>query len=752
MNISDIKEALEFAGIGIYTYNLEGLIQTIDRITLKILDIEDRFPEPSLLAGKNISELLTSPWPDEMDIKKIQKNKFLRAIEFPIKTISGLMKWVICDVSLIQNSTEDDIIRVIIHDITERKYTYNELDNSWAKYKAIVETFDGLIYICSEDYTVEFMNKHFIERTGYNGTGQKCFKVLHELEEICPWCVNEKIFRSETVKWEILSPKDNRWYYIVNTPVYHSNGTISKMAMIQDITERKKAEELLASEKEHLAVTLRSIGDGVITTDIEGKIVLINKAAEHITGWSEEDARGKYINEVFHIINEKSRKPCENPVAKVLKTFKITTIPEETLLIGKDGSEKLISNSGAPILDKNGKIIGVVLVFRDITEQTKLEEEILKANKIESLGVLAGGIAHDFNNILTTVIGNITLGKMYTKQGDEIYDILTEAENASLRAKNLTRQLLTFAKGGSPIKMCTSISELIKETTCFALSGSNVKSEFHIPPSLWPVEIDASQISQVINNIIINAKESMPHGGKIEIKVENVNIKSTEILPFPEGKYLKINIKDSGTGITKENLPKIFDPYFTTKHEGKGIGLTTAYSIIKKHEGYINAESDYGYGTTFYIYLPAIEYELKDNDEINESIKKNASILLMDDEPLVLKTTEMILHRLGYKVQVAKDGTEVIEIYKKAQERGQPFDVIIMDLTIPGGMGGKEAIEKLKEINPEVKAIVSSGYSNDPVMAEFKKYGFKGVVAKPYKISEFKEMLHKILVERSSDG
>ena len=519
-------------------------------------------------------------------------------------------------------------------------------------------------------------------------------------------------------------------------------------AVVRDVTAQKQTEEALIAEKERLAVTLRSIGDGVIVTDAEGKIILLNKIAEKLTGWSQKEAIGKPLNEVFYIINEKTRKRCENPFEKVIKTNGIVGLANDTVLIARDGTERIIADSGAPIRDKDGKIVGVILVFRDITEKRKLEQELIKADKLDSIGILAGGIAHDFNNILTAILGNITLAKIFAKSEERVVRRLEEAERACLRGRDLTQQLLTFSKGGEPIKKLISVAELIKETAGFALTGSNVRCEFSISDDLWSVEADEGQISQVFNNLIINADQAMPDGGIIKISCENVFISKKDNLPLKEGKYVKITIKDQGIGIPKKYLSKIFDPFFTTKKKGSGLGLATAYSIIKKHEGHISVDSEVGKGTTFYIYLPASEKREKVIEKgIEQGIKGKGKVLLMDDEDMILEIVGEMLHFLGYEVEFAKDGNEAIKIYKEAKASGCPFNVVILDLTVPGGMGGKEAIKELKEIDPDVKAIVSSGYSTDPIMADFEKHGFCGVIAKPYKMEELSEILKKVIGE-----
>ena len=513
-----------------------------------------------------------------------------------------------------------------------------------------------------------------------------------------------------------------------------------EMALYKHEMERR-----LKESQQWLTTTLKSIGDAVIATDINGCVIFMNPIAESLTGWKQKEASGKHLKKVFNIINEKTGKQVDDPVTRVLREGIVVGLANHTLLISKDGTRRSIDDSGAPIKDENGKIIGVVLVFRDVSEKRRIEQELMKADKLNSLGILAGGIAHDFNNILTAILGNIILAKEFTRPGEKIYERLIEAEKASLRAKDLAQQLLTFSSGGAPIKKTMFISELLKESALFALSGSNVQCEFSISNNLWAVEIDEGQINQAINNLIINAIQSMPEGGRIKLTAENVTVSEGE----KKGRYVKISIVDQGIGIPKEHLPKIFEPYFTTKQKGSGLGLAIVYSIIKKHDGYIEVETELGVGTTFKVYLPASLKNVFMRKGLKEKIQTGkGKILVMDDEELVRKVIGEMLVFLGYEVEFAKEGIEAIELYKKAKAQGQPFDAIIMDLTIPKGMGGKETINKLLEIDPTVKAIVSSGYSTDPVMTEFTKYGFKGFIIKPFKIKELGEVLYRVIMEK----
>ena len=517
----------------------------------------------------------------------------------------------------------------------------------------------------------------------------------------------------------------------------------------REITERTRAEEDLAAEKERLAVTLSSIGDGVITTDTTGRIVLCNAVAAQLTGWSQENASGTSLLDVFRIVDVETRTPRRNPVAEALQANEIVKHNRPTLLIARDGSEHLIAETVAPIRDQEGCVIGAVLVFRDVTEKQRLEEELIKAERLESISVLAGGIAHDFNNILTAILGNISLAKMYASADQKTAIRLVNAEKAALRAQDLTQQLLTFSKGGTPIKRLSSIKDLIKEAVDFSLRGSNVRCDLRLPAPLWSADIDAGQISQVIHNLMINADQAMPNGGIIEVNAENMTVdKDTldHLSMLKKGKYVKISIKDQGVGIAEGQLQKIFDPYFTTKQKGSGLGLFTSYSIVKKHDGYIHVESKVEVGTTFHIYLPALQQTVASahRDE-DEAISGRGRILVMEDEEDLREVMGSMLDHFGYEVAFASNGHQAIDAYQRAKTTAQPFDVIILDLTIPGGMGAKETIAQLLTLDPDVRAVVVSGYANDSIMGEFRQYGFCGCIAKPYQGNELHRILQEVL-------
>lgn len=392
------------------------------------------------------------------------------------------------------------------------------------------------------------------------------------------------------------------------------------------------------------------------------------------------------------------------------------------------------------------KLLGFWWLRRDISEKKRAEQEILRAQKLESLGILAGGIAHDFNNLLTGILGNISLAITALEPTHKARGRLEAAAKASSRAQELTRQLLTFSQGGAPIKKTASIGELLRDSVVFALRGSNVKCEFNLPADLWHIEMDEGQIHQVINNLVINAVQAMPDGGVISVSAENLVVVADSGLPLKPGRFARISIKDTGVGIPQEYLQKIFDPYFTTKEKGTGLGLATSYSVIRKHDGLITVESQIGDGSTFHFLLPASSDILVSEGAAEEkAVSGRGRILVMDDDEVIRDMAGELLTLLGYEAAFANDGYEAIEAYNEARTSGNPFDAVIMDLTVPGGMGGKATMEKLREIDPHIKAIVSSGYSNDPIMADYRKSGFVGVLPKPYSAQDLSKLLRGIL-------
>ncbi|MEW6536655.1 MAG: transporter substrate-binding domain-containing protein [Candidatus Auribacterota bacterium] len=519
-------------------------------------------------------------------------------------------------------------------------------------------------------------------------------------------------------------------------PFYYAN-------IITDITEQKEAEKKLLQEKEFLDTLHNSIHEVIlITTYPERRIEYANNQLEFIFGYHVRECIGKHINMLY--LDDDAFAEFSRQLEKDIEAGR-PVMKYELLMKRKDGSG-FNAEINSTFLFDDGNVSKIISLVRDVTEKKKMEAELLQTRKLESLGVLAGGIAHDFNNLLAGIMGYINLAKVSQLGGGNVNELLTKAEKAAMRAKDLSQQLLTFSKGGAPIKEVADIAEIVEEAASFTLKGSNVKYECITDENLYHVKVDRGQISQVINNLVLNSRQAMPQGGIITLRCSNVH-NGYEIDPqLADTEYVCVSIQDRGTGIAKEDLHRIFDPYFTTKSTGTGLGLATSYSIVKKHGGIITVESELGYGTAVSVYLPAAPHQKQmRREEKQQVIQGNGKVLVMDDEAMLRSVLNDALKYLGYESEFARDGEETIELYTKAIESGQPFDVVIMDLTIPGGMGGKEAIKKLHEIDVNVKAVASSGYSNDPIMANYKEYGFAGVVSKPFSIQDLSQVLHSLI-------
>jgi PAS domain S-box-containing protein len=538
----------------------------------------------------------------------------------------------------------------------------------------------------------------------------------------------------------------NNLQRILNT--YHQNLNEANRKLIE--MERIRADNAVHDYR----LLAENITDVIFTVDLNQRLTYVSPSIQRLRGYSREESAGQGIQEWFtedslRAVTETSQEVIKRAASNPGGRFMSRSL--ELKVTRQGGPIVWAEASIDPLLNPHGHPIGVLYILRDITERKRMEEEMLKAQKLESLGVLAGGIAHDFNNLLTSVIGNLSLMEFYAESGEDIAELLEETKKASLQTKHLTQQLLTFSKGGEPIRKQVPISKLIESAAKFFLSGSNIKYTLFTPDDLWGVEIDEGQINQVMNNLLINAEQAMPKGGKIEMFAENVIVRDIDGLPLKEGNYVKISIRDYGAGIPEELLDKIFDPYFSTKPKGSGLGLAITYSIMKKHKGHIMVESQLGVGTTFHLYFPAVEKIIPTQDSVHHHEEKphpgKGTILFMDDQSEIRKLAGRMLKLLGYEVEFASNGEEAISLYKKALESKEAFDAVILDLTIPGGMGGKETIQKLREIDPGVRAIVSSGYSNDTIMSDYKQYGFSGVVAKPYETGELEKVLSRVIQE-----
>jgi PAS domain S-box-containing protein len=532
----------------------------------------------------------------------------------------------------------------------------------------------------------------------------------------------------------------NRW---VEVHVYPSGDGLS--VYFQDISDRKRAERELAAERERLVVTLRSIGEGVIATDNGGRVVLMNIVAEALTGFTQDEAAGFPLSRIFYLADQQwpnflssMGSPDAVPDGSEVRHFNGAT------LIDRNFREIPVDVSLATITAPAGEQWGVVLVFHDISEKQKTELELLRAEKLESLGIMAGGIAHDFNNLLAAILANLQLAQAKLNKGNDISKYLRESIAVSRRASDLTKQLLTFSRGGAPVRKAASVADLTRETAGFVLRGSKIRLILDLPEDLRPAEIDTGQISQVIQNLIINAKQAMPDGGTVTITGANLAVDRNG--RFAPGDYIRLTVQDNGPGIPRQHLGKIFDPFFTTKPDGTGLGLATSYSIIAKHHGYLEVESEEGAGAAFHIYLPASDAAPAPDPAREEVAAADGSrILYMEDEDAVRKVVAEMLEYFGYRVTTARDGREAVRLYRRAKEAGTPFAAVIMDLTVPGGSGGEAAINELRAFDPAIKALVCSGYYDDPILANYREYGFAGVITKPYKFDELNRELSRLI-------
>jgi PAS domain S-box-containing protein len=473
----------------------------------------------------------------------------------------------------------------------------------------------------------------------------------------------------------------------------------------------------------------------------DGHFLHVNPAWLKAFGYSRDEVRNLTI---FDVIATDCQGHCQNTFQQVLSEDRVHQI--DTVFVGKNGNRIEIEGNATAIF-KDGSPVYSQCLFRDVTEKRKMEEELLKAQKLESIGVFAGGLAHDFNNLLTAVLGNISLARATHAADIALNERLKKIETATLRAKGLTQQLLTFAKGGAPIKKLSGIADVVRDSVDFPLRGSNIKREYSFAPDLWDAEVDADQLSQVIQNLVINAGQAMPGGGCLTVSGENISLAEDHHTGLAAGPYLLVTLSDEGDGISPQDQDKIFDPYFSSKEDGSGLGLAVAYAIMKKHDGLITVDSVPGKGATFSLYLPASPVLRKKTEEQDqERPGMGGNILIMDDEEIVCDVAGEMLGFLGYSSRSAADGEEAVRLYQEASEEGNAFDAVLMDLTIPGGMGGLETMVRLLEVDPQARGIASSGYANDPIMAHFADYGFSAVIPKPYQLDDLRTSLAQLLL------
>lgn len=630
-------------------------------------------------------------------------------------------------------------------EINSRHRTEEALSASEKLYRTLVDNIDLGVTLIGKDHRIRMTNAtqgRLFHRDPATFVGKFCYHEFEGREGICDHCPGVRAMARGTVQEELtqgVRADGSRFDVQIRAfPLLDAAGeTDGFVELVEDVTSRLQTEQALRENEAKFRALFDLAPMAVALTDLQGgRLVDVNMEFCRITGVRCPDVLGRSAVELG-FYSERDRQDLvvalqeKGEVSGLEKTFMVQGQPRHALMFSR-------------IVELRDNRF-VLTVFNDITEIKKMEEDLQRIARIESVGILAGGIAHDFNNILTGVLGNISLAKMYCQPDDKVFAKLRETEYAALRARDLTQQLLTFSRGGEPVRRSASVAALVREASDFVLSGSMVRAEYDLPDDLWPADIDSGQISQVVQNLAFNAVQAMAEGGTITVSAENVIVGDHEASPLAAGRYVRLSYADDGPGIAAEHLPHIFDPYFTTKKSGNGLGLAICHTIIKRHRGLLTVESSVGRGTTFFIHLPAAAEAPQSVGTAADLLYGSGRVLVVDDEEIILSIAREALMLLGYEVETARDGQEALALYQRGREAGRPFAAVIMDLTIPGGMGGKEAAGKLLEYDPQAKVLVSSGYSNDPVMANFADYGFVGVVPKPYQIEGLSRVLRDIL-------
>lgn len=510
-----------------------------------------------------------------------------------------------------------------------------------------------------------------------------------------------------------------------------------------DVTERVRSEARAAAEKERLAVTLRAIREAVLTTDTVGRVTLMNPEAERLTGLSQEEALGRALAEVLRLQDPASREPLPCPAGEVLRTGGAPHSGWRVVAVSRTGGERIARCSAWPIQGEgDGGLEGVVVAVRDVAAEEARSLEAERATRITALGALAGGIAHEFNNLLTCILGNVQLARL--PGASDLAGRLGAAEEAAEAARGLTQRLLAFARGGAPIRAAVDMGTLLRETATVALAGTSCRPVFDVDPDLWPALADAQQIAHVIRALVENAADAMPGGGTVTLAARN---RIADEVGEGGARWVLIEVSDQGPGIPPELLPHVFDPFVSSRTPGAGLGLATAWAVVQRHGGNITVGPGPEGGTVVCLTLPVVEAPPVQRRPPVRA-RAGARILVMDDDPMMRATLEALLEALGYEVRCTEDGQAAVDAYRRALAERRPFDAVILDLTVPRGMGGRRAVRLLHEVDPHVRAIVSSGYSNDPVMAHAAEHGFAAVLPKPFTLADLRDVLATVLSQR----
>jgi len=642
----------------------------------------------------------------------------------------------------------------IFRDATERRRTEAALRESTRVLETVIDTAPTCVKLLGEAGELLRMNRaglDMIEAEELEQVRGRCVYGLVDPEhrEAFRGLV-EDVFAGRGARLEFrMTGLRGRslWLHSHAVPLRDEEGRVSSLLSVTaDVTERRAAEERLREREAFIRSVLDAVDEGFIVVDRDYRILTTNRAYGAQLGVLGEEALGRRCHEVTH----RSAEPCfergeDCAVRRVFETGRSATAVHRHL--DGAGGLRIVETKAFPLVDAEGRLVAAIETVSDITEKHQLVEEQLKTQKLESIGTLAGGIAHDFNNLLQGVFGYISMAKLGAESPERTRALLEEAEKALGMSVNLTSQLLTFAKGGEPVKRRFAPGPVVETAARFALSGSRAEARIEIEPGLWHVEADAGQIGQVVQNIVLNAAQAMPLGGLVTVTARNLPAAEAATRPgLAPGDHVEIAVLDEGVGISSANIDRVFDPYFTTKERGSGLGLATSYSIVRGHGGHIEVRSSPGAGSRFAICLPASAGRAAEPEATRGAAAAGpARILLMDDEEVVRKVGGELLRALGHEPVLVRDGEAALALYRAARDRGRPFDLVVLDLTIRGGLGGAETIRRLRELDPGVVAVVTSGYSDDAVTASFREHGFRAFLRKPFNLEELQAVLADLL-------
>jgi PAS domain S-box-containing protein len=641
-------------------------------------------------------------------------------------------------------------------------------------YRQILDAIDDMVLVKGERSRIIWANKAF--RDYYGMSNDQLRQIIdapfNEAENTNQYIVDDRFVYTTGQTLNIPAEKVTRHdgvvqlFNTVKSPLYDLEGrTRLTVGVSRNITREKMVEEELARHRERLEhlvdertqelrtlserfqVIIHSLVEGIIAVDAKACVTLMNPAAETFTGWTYAAAVGRPLHEVLRLEDEKTRQPLPN--SAILPPTDGVTRPDHRLfawLHSREGTARIVSVNASRMVSEAGAVGGSVVIIRDISVERKIEGQNLRNQKLESLGLLAGGIAHDFNNLLMAVLGNISLARHELPPGSPLAAALENAEGACHRARGLSTQLLTFARGGAPVKKILQPEAPVREAAELALHGSLVILEARAARPLDSVEADEGQLAQAVNNLVLNAKQAMPGGGRVILSLDNVQLTEADHLPLPPGRYVRITIQDTGPGIPPAHLSRVFDPYFTTKGSGSGLGLASVHSIITRHGGHVTVSSPPGNGACFIIHLPASSEMAVEQPVERQPAQggRTLELLALDDDASVRLVFRLMMEKLGHRIKVAASSAEALDEFARARSGPRPFDLVFVDLTMPGDLSGEEVIQKLRAIDPAVRIVIMSGYSTSALLANHRKSGLAGSLAKPFDIETVCKVLASV--------